>query len=89
MWSDSIIQISVSSCVITNLESIIWLVADTDGFVIPSLEIEEDKVNNNNDSEVETSKPSSPKVSDWFLTYKTSFKKMLLTLYLSLYDFVE
>jgi hypothetical protein len=37
---------------------------DTDGFVIPSLEIEEDKVNNNNDSEVETSKPSSPKVSD-------------------------
>ncbi|CAA0410038.1 hypothetical protein ISN44_As05g050690 [Arabidopsis suecica] len=34
---------------------------DTDGFVIPSLEIEEDKVNNNNDSEVETSKPSSPK----------------------------
>jgi hypothetical protein len=39
-------------------------VADTDGFVIPSLEIEEDKVNNNNDSEVETSKPSSPKVSD-------------------------
>ncbi|KAL1200493.1 hypothetical protein V5N11_009670 [Cardamine amara subsp. amara] len=34
---------------------------DTDGFVIPSLEIEEeDKFNN--DSEVQTSKPSSPKI---------------------------
>ncbi|KAG7538065.1 hypothetical protein ISN44_As13g018870 [Arabidopsis suecica] len=32
---------------------------DTDGFVIPSLEIGEENVNN--DSEVETSKPSSPK----------------------------
>ncbi|CAL9243688.1 unnamed protein product [Arabidopsis halleri] len=33
---------------------------DTDGFVIPSLEIGEDNVNN--DFEVETSKPSSPKI---------------------------
>ncbi|ESQ42883.1 hypothetical protein EUTSA_v10014966mg [Eutrema salsugineum] len=32
---------------------------DTDGFVIPSLEIEEDKVN---DSETQTPKPSSPKI---------------------------
>ncbi|KAL0886843.1 hypothetical protein Bca101_010826 [Brassica carinata] len=33
---------------------------DTDGFVIPSLEIEEDKVN---DSEADTSKPSSPQIT--------------------------
>ncbi|KFK27150.1 hypothetical protein AALP_AA8G341700 [Arabis alpina] len=35
---------------------------DTDGFVIPSLEVEEDMVNN--DSEVETSNPPSLKIED-------------------------
>ncbi|CAH2069817.1 unnamed protein product [Thlaspi arvense] len=45
------------------VDSIVWLLfllPDTDGFVIPSLEVEEQK--KVNDSEVHTSKPSSPKI---------------------------
>ena len=55
------VPVSASSCSIAKVESIIlYWGTDTDGFVIPSLEIKQENVN---DAEADTSKPSSPQVS--------------------------
>ncbi|KAF3561391.1 hypothetical protein DY000_02017276 [Brassica cretica] len=54
------VPVSASSCSIAKVESIIlYLGTDTDGFVIPSLEIKQENVN---DAEPDTSKPSSPQI---------------------------